>query len=77
MQDGVAALAHHNEAGLDGVRPVNDLLRRMAHDDIRFEFDSLLLGAFADRDETSLIALAPFFKNRVELRALGGFRRHE
>src|ERR1039458_4798597 len=75
MKDGVAALAHHNETGLDGVRPVKDLFRRMAHDDIGFEFNLLLPGALADRSETALIALTPVIEDRVELRALGRFRR--
>ena len=71
MQDGVAALARHNQACLDGVGAVKNLFRRMTHHDIRFQIDPLLLGAFADGDETSLVALALFIENRVELRALG------
>jgi len=45
MQDGVAALAHHNETGLDCVRLMDDLFRRMTEDDIRFEFNLFLPGA--------------------------------
>ncbi len=71
----MAALAHDDEAGLDGVRLVDDLLRRMAQNNVGFEFNVLLLGAFAQRDETFLIALLPVFKHSVELRALGGFGR--
>ena len=41
MKDRVAALAHHNETGLDCVRFVDDLFRRMAEDNIRFEFNLL------------------------------------
>jgi len=47
MEDRMAALSHDDEAGLNGVCPVNDLLRGMAEDDIHFEFNVLLLGAFA------------------------------
>ena len=39
------------------------------------EFNVFLLGSFAQRDETFLIALLPVFKHCVELRALGGFGR--
>src|ERR1035438_8674149 len=66
MQDGMAALAHHNKTGLNRVCPVKNLLRRMTHDDIRFQLDSLLLGAFADRHKTAFVALAPFIQNGVE-----------
>ena len=59
MKDCVASFAHHNEAGLDGVSLVDDLLRRMTENNIRFEFNLFLLGAFAQRDETLLIALLP------------------
>src|ERR1035438_577197 len=45
MKNGVAALAHHNEAGLDGICPVDDLLRRMANDNLSFKFNLLLAGA--------------------------------
>jgi len=75
MQEGVAAFAHDNDTCLDGFRPVDDLFRRMAHDDVRLEFNLFLTGALAQRRKTALIALTSVFENRVELRALGGFRR--
>ena len=75
MKNRVAAFAHDNKTGLDRVRLVDDLLRRMTEDNIRFEFNLFLLGAFAQRDESFLIALLPVFKHSVELRALGGFGR--
>jgi hypothetical protein len=75
MKNGVATFAQDNEAGLDGLRAVKYLFRRMAHNNICFEFDLFFLGAYADRNETELIALTRVFEDRVELRALGGFRR--
>src|ERR1039458_482886 len=75
MKDGVAALAHHNEAGLDGICPVDDLFRRMAHDNLSFEFNLLLPRALADGREAALIALPHVLEDRVEFRALGGLRR--
>src|ERR1035438_5961150 len=75
MENCMAALAHHNEAGLDYVGFVDDLLRRMAQDNVSFDFNVALLGAFAQRDETFLVALLPIFKHSVELRAFGGFGR--
>src|ERR1035437_2929670 len=39
VEDGVAALAQDNEAGLDGVRAMKNLFRRMAEDDIGFQFN--------------------------------------
>ena len=71
----MAALAHDDETGLDSVRLVYDLFRRMAQDNVGLKFNVLLLGAFAQRDKTFLIALLPVFKHSVELRALGGFGR--
>ena len=53
---------------------MKNLFRRMTHHDIRFQIDSLLLGAFTDGDETALVALAPFVENGVKLRTLGNFR---
>jgi len=44
----------------------------MAQDNVGLKFNVLLLGAFAQRDKTFLIALLPVFKHSVELRALGG-----
>ena len=71
----MAALAHHDKAGLDRVGLVDDLLRRMAQDNVGFKFYVLLLGAFTQRDKALLVALLPVFKYSVELRALGGFGR--
>jgi len=71
----VAALAQNNEAGLDGIRAMQYLFRRMAYDDIRFEFDTLFPGAFADGDKAGLESLSPSIEDRMELRALGGFGR--
>src|SRR5271157_1256797 len=75
MKDGVAALAKSSDLGLDGVRPVKNLFRRVAHHNIGLKFNLLLPGALAERHETELIAFARIFKNGVELRALGRFRR--
>jgi len=75
MKDGMAALAQDNETGLNGVCPMKDLFRRMAHDHIRFEFNPLFPGAFPDGNETALVALTPVIEDRMKLRALGGFRR--
>ncbi len=75
MQEGMAAFAHHDDACLDGFRLVDNLLRRMAYDDLRLQFNLFLTGALAQRRKTALVALTPVFENRVELRALGGFRR--
>jgi hypothetical protein len=50
MQDGVAALAHHNYAGLHLVGHMNNLLGWMAGNNFRLEFDSLLFGKFPSRD---------------------------
>jgi len=74
MKDRVAALAHHNETGLDSVCFVDDLFCRMTEDNIRFEFNLFLLGTLAERDETLLIALLPVFKHGMELRTLSRFR---
>ena len=71
----MAALAHDDETGLDSVRLVYDLFRRMAQDNLGFEFNLLLPGSFADGDEDTLKALAPIIEDRMELRALGRFRR--
>jgi len=71
----MAALAHHDEAGLDRVCLVNDLFRRMAQNNVGFEFNVFLLGAFAQRDKTFLVALLAVFKHRMKLRALSGFGR--
>ena len=70
----MAALAHDDETGLDSVRLVYDLFRRMAQDNVGLKFNVLLLGAFAQRDKTFLIALLPVFKHAMELRTLSRFR---
>ena len=75
MKDRVATLAHDNETCLDRICPVDDLFRRMAQDDVCFEINVLLSGALAERGEAALIPLTPVFKNRIELRAFGRFRR--
>ena len=75
MKDRMAALAHNNETGLDCVRLVDDLFRRMAQNDSRFELNFFLPGAFAERGEAALVALSPVLENRIEFRALGRFRR--
>ena len=75
VEDGVLSFAHDNETGLDGFRPMDDLFCRMAHGIFRFEVNVLPLGTLSDRDETALVALAPIFEDRVELRIFGGFRR--
>ena len=75
MENCMAALAHDNETGLNNVRLVDDLFRRMAQDNIRFEFNVLFFGALAERDKAALKTLLPFFEDRMKLRALGGFRR--
>jgi len=61
----MAALAHDNETGLDRVRLVDDLFRRMAQDNVSFAFNVLLPGVFAQRDETFLVALLPVLKHSV------------
>src|ERR1035438_2331806 len=43
VKNRVAALAQDNEAGLDGVRAMKNLFRRMADDDIGFQFNLQLL----------------------------------
>ena len=55
MQDGVAALSHDDEAGLNGVCPVNDLFRGMAEDDI-----NALKAAIASDDITSEVKNSKF-----------------
>jgi hypothetical protein len=60
----VAALSHDNKAGLDSVRLVDNLFRRVPHDSFSFEVDARLPGAFAERSETALIALASVFLPR-------------
>jgi len=72
MKNGVAALAQDNETGLNGVCFVKNLFRRVANDDIRFEFDLSLLCAFADRNKTLLETLTPLIEDRIKLRALAG-----
>ena len=71
----MTALAHHDEAGLDSVRLMDDLLGRMAQYNVSFEFNIFLLGAFAQRYEAFLVALLTVFKHCVKFRALGGFGR--
>ena len=66
----MAALAQDNEAGLDGVRAMKNLFRRMADDDIGFQFNLPFLCARANRDETALEALAPFIQDRMKLLSL-------
>jgi len=46
MKNRVAALAHDDKTGLNNIRLMDDLLGRMAQDDIRFEFNFLLLRDF-------------------------------
>jgi len=75
MKDGMAALDQNNKTGLNDVCSMKDLFRRVAYDNIRFEFNLLLFGEFANRDETALKSLTPVIEDRMELRALGWFGR--
>jgi len=74
MKNRVAALAHDNETGLDCVRRVDDLLRRMPYDNLSLKLNVLLLGSFAQWNETFLEALTTVFKHSIEFRALGRLR---
>ena len=72
MKNGVAALAHYDKTGLDRVRMMKNLLGWMANDDHRLYRNRFFFGAFANRPESLLVALAGFFKKSAKLRVFSG-----
>ena len=53
---------------------MDDLLRRMAQDNFRFEVNAFPSGTLSDWDESAFVALTPIFEDRIELQIFGGFR---